>query len=223
MSLPATPGSAPVESGARRSAWGGDRGVRTKVLAAVAIAALVAVLIGVLGLFSLDSASARTQSLYDANLMGVQQAESLGRTLEETRLAARDVLLSTDADAAQQAVASIDETATKFATAATAYSSVPGATADDVANVAKVVEEYQAYVGQMKTVQTPLALQHDYAAWSAADRRPRMLPHIRRPSRSPCCSPASPLPWPPDSSSPREWPAPRARSRRSLRRWRSAT
>src|SRR4051812_20961627 len=62
MSLPTTPGSAPVEPGARRAAWWGDRGVRTKVLAAVAIAALVAVLIGVLGLFSLDSASARTQS-----------------------------------------------------------------------------------------------------------------------------------------------------------------
>src|SRR3954447_16962997 len=169
MSLPTTPGLAPADSGARRSAWWGDRGVRTKVLVAVAISSLVAAVIGVLGLFSLDSAAARTQNLYDANLMGVQQAESLGRTLEETRLAAHDVLLSTDADTAQQAVASIDETAGKFTTAANAYSSVPGATADDVANVQKVVEEYQAYVGQMKTVQTPLALRHDYAAWSQAD------------------------------------------------------
>jgi methyl-accepting chemotaxis protein len=169
MSLPTTPGPAPVESGARRATWWGDRGVRTKVLAAVAIAALVAVVIGVLGLVSLDGAAARTQNLYDANLMGVQQAEALGRTLEETRLAARDVLLATDAAKAQQAVASIDETAATFATAAAAYSSVPGATAEDVANVQKVVEEYKAYVDQMKSVQTPLALHHDYAAWAQAD------------------------------------------------------
>src|SRR6476661_6859990 len=111
MSLPTTPGSARVESGARRSTWWGDRGVRTKVLVAVAIAALVAVVIGAVGLFSLASAATRTQNLYDANLMGVSQAESLGRSLEETRLAARAVLLATDAGKAQQAVASIDETA----------------------------------------------------------------------------------------------------------------
>jgi methyl-accepting chemotaxis protein len=150
MSLPTTPGPAPVESGARRATWWGNRGVRTKVLVAVAIAALVAVAIGVLGLVSLGAAAARTQNLYDANLKGVQQAETLGRTLEETRLAARNVLLAIDAGKAEQAIVSIDQTATKFTTVADAYSSVPGATAGDIASVQKVVQEYQAYVDRMR-------------------------------------------------------------------------
>src|SRR3954466_3826590 len=108
MSLPTSPGPAPVESGARRATWWGNRGVRTKVLVAVAIASLVAVVIGVLGLFSLDSAAARTQNLYDANLQGITNAETMAGALKDTRVTVRDVILAADAATAQQTVALID-------------------------------------------------------------------------------------------------------------------
>src|SRR4051794_29242705 len=77
MSLSTSSGPAPDRTAARRASWWGDRGVRTKVLVAVGAAAAVAVVIGVLGLFSLTAAAARTQNLYDANLQGVTQAETM--------------------------------------------------------------------------------------------------------------------------------------------------
>ena len=114
MSLPTTPGSAPVESGARRATWWGDRGVRTKVLVAVAIAALVAVAIGVLGLFSLGAAAARTQDLYDANLQGVTYAEAMAGALKDTRVSIRDVILAADAATAEQKASQLDTDAAAF-------------------------------------------------------------------------------------------------------------
>src|SRR5690348_13284761 len=128
MSLPVTPGSAPADSGARRSAWWGDRGVRTKVLVAVAIAALVAVVIGVLGLFSLGAAAARTQNLYDANLQGISHAEEMAGALKDTRVTVRDVILAGDEATAQKKAGQIDADAAAFSAAVEAYASVPGAT-----------------------------------------------------------------------------------------------
>jgi methyl-accepting chemotaxis protein len=164
--------AAPVSAGpprGRSARWWGDRGVRTKVLAAVGTAALVAIAIGVLGLASLSDAAARSQNMYDANLQGIVNASAMGGALKDTRVAVRDVILSADAPAAAQAVAQIDQISTEFTKAADAYASVPGATADDVANVKRVTQEYLDYVTQAKSVLTPLGLARNYPAWSAAN------------------------------------------------------
>jgi methyl-accepting chemotaxis protein len=83
MSLPTL--DAPVVAGVpRRAALWGDRGVRTKVLAAVGVAALVAVVIGVLGLISLGTSAQRTQDLYDANFGGVTRALNMSGSIKDT-------------------------------------------------------------------------------------------------------------------------------------------
>jgi methyl-accepting chemotaxis protein len=167
MSLDTVPGAAP--SAARRAQWWGDRGVRTKVLTAVGTAAAVAVVIGVLGLFALGSAAARTQNLYDANLQGVSYAQTMANSLADTRVQIRDVILAADAATAEKEVAQIDGATKAFTAAVDGYATVPGATPDDIANVKKVEQEYQAYVTEAKAVLTPLALAKNYAGWSAAD------------------------------------------------------
>jgi methyl-accepting chemotaxis protein len=57
--------------------WIRDRGVATKITASVAIAVLVAVVVGVLGLQSLSATADRTTSMYVQNTMGAQLAEEL--------------------------------------------------------------------------------------------------------------------------------------------------
>src|SRR3712207_2897808 len=47
--------------------WWGDRSVAAKVLTAIGVATLVAVLIGVLGMQSLSTAADRTEQMYDEN------------------------------------------------------------------------------------------------------------------------------------------------------------
>jgi methyl-accepting chemotaxis protein len=55
--------------------WIRDRGVATKITTAVAIAALVAVGVGVFGLRSLSDTADRTESMYAENTLGAQLAE----------------------------------------------------------------------------------------------------------------------------------------------------
>jgi methyl-accepting chemotaxis protein len=64
---------------ARRSParWIRDRGVATKITAAVGVAALVAVMVGFLGLHALASTSERTNDMYEQNTQGVQLAETM--------------------------------------------------------------------------------------------------------------------------------------------------
>src|SRR3954447_23606656 len=55
--------------------WIRDRGVATKITAAMGIAVLVAVIVGILGLQSLSATADRTTQMYEKNTMGAQLAE----------------------------------------------------------------------------------------------------------------------------------------------------
>jgi methyl-accepting chemotaxis protein len=57
--------------------WIRDRGVATKITASVAIAVLVAVVVGVLGLQSLSTTADRTTTMYTENTMGAQLSEEI--------------------------------------------------------------------------------------------------------------------------------------------------
>jgi methyl-accepting chemotaxis protein len=72
------PGGASVNvSSTGPGRWIRDRGVATKITAAVAIAVLVAVVVGILGLRSLSATADRTTAMYVQNTMGAQLAEEL--------------------------------------------------------------------------------------------------------------------------------------------------
>ncbi len=74
---PSTPGTAP---GARRSLWG-DRGIRTKILAAVGTASLGAALVGVAGLSGLDRVAADAQVIVRQDLVQIETTEQMAFVL----------------------------------------------------------------------------------------------------------------------------------------------
>jgi len=64
----------------------GDLSVRTKILAAVGMAALVAVIVGVVGLIALQQASAAAQRMYSKNLTSVKAVAALQRPMLQARI-----------------------------------------------------------------------------------------------------------------------------------------
>ncbi len=56
---------------ASSASWWGDRGVRTKTLAAVGITAAVAVAVGVEGIVALGVSADGTQRMHDENIVGL--------------------------------------------------------------------------------------------------------------------------------------------------------
>ena len=68
-------------------AWWGDRGVRTKVLAAVAVASLVAVLIGVMGISALGTSAHTSRMLYTENINGLTSAADMRTLVADVRVA----------------------------------------------------------------------------------------------------------------------------------------
>src|SRR4051794_20414479 len=72
-----TRGGSPAGTRTGPAQWIRDRGVATKITAAVGIAVLVAVIVGILGLQSLSATADRTTQMYEKNTQGSQLAEEM--------------------------------------------------------------------------------------------------------------------------------------------------
>jgi methyl-accepting chemotaxis protein len=160
--------ASPANAERRGAAWFVDRGVATKILTAVAVAVLVGVAVGMMGLRALSASAGSAQELYDANLIGVQRAATLQATIDQMRIHARDVALSTDPEAKKAAAAGLDEATTAFAEAGAAYvdtgmDDTRQAAYDDLESL--VAE----YVRDQKELLFPLAMAGDLDGWNAAN------------------------------------------------------
>src|SRR5689334_20084714 len=78
------PGSAAAP---RTRAWWGDLSVRTKVLAAVMVAAVVAATVGLLGLSALSTSAEGAQLMYEDNVKTIVAISEMRNALTETRIA----------------------------------------------------------------------------------------------------------------------------------------
>jgi methyl-accepting chemotaxis protein len=76
--------------------WLGDRGVSTRILAAVLLAAVVGAVVGVVGIAALASTNAATTAMYERNFAGLQNAATLRRAMVQMRLDVTNHALSTD-------------------------------------------------------------------------------------------------------------------------------
>ncbi|EYR63683.1 hypothetical protein N866_18910 [Actinotalea ferrariae CF5-4] len=95
----AEPTPVPPASGRGWLGWFRDLGVRTRILAALTVAALVAVTVGLVGLSSLAATNAQTVVMHDENFLGLDYAAKARRATVEQRLAlANNALSSTEAD-----------------------------------------------------------------------------------------------------------------------------
>src|SRR3712207_2072667 len=162
-----TPGS-PMPP-AQQRAWWGDRGVRTKTLAAVAVTALVAVLVGVMGLTALGTAADRTQVMHDSNIAGLEAVAEMQTAFGGVRQASRDALIAPTPQLTQEALAALEERLDEFRTAVEHYgTSQP--TADKAARVAAAAEAFDEYEVAVHEVLAPLAAANDVAGWYQANQ-----------------------------------------------------
>ncbi|WP_249523835.1 methyl-accepting chemotaxis protein, partial [Modestobacter marinus] len=150
---------------ARSGSWWGNRTVRTKILATVGVAGVVAAGIGVMGLDALGVSDESAQALYGDNLIGVVAATDLDALVADMRVNTRDVILSSDPT---KAIAAVEGLGEEFGTVLDAYRT-------GTAQPAKlaVVDEIEAgmaqYLDLQRSVLGPLARERDYAAWGAAN------------------------------------------------------
>ncbi|WP_291760914.1 methyl-accepting chemotaxis protein [Cellulomonas sp. 73-145] len=94
-------GTAPLgtSSGVRHRGllgWWGDRSVSTRILTAVLVASVVALGVGVLGIVGLSSTNAAASSLYQRDVLGLEEATAIRRATLQMRLDITNQALSLD-------------------------------------------------------------------------------------------------------------------------------
>lgn len=149
---PSTPGTAP---GARRSLWG-DRGIRTKILAAVGTASLGAALVGVAGLSGLDRVAADAQVIVSQDLVQIETTEQMAFVLEHSRRLVRDVALATSADEIVQLSDQLDGSTTQMEELRARYLGA-GPTAEDRAILADGMSAFTQWMTNVDQQALPLA------------------------------------------------------------------
>jgi methyl-accepting chemotaxis protein len=149
----------PVPAGAARirGSWWRDRGVATKITAAVGISVLVAVIVGVLGLQSLSSTADRTTQMYVQNTMGAQLAEELRFHYISYRLNATNATTATTPEAKQTASQLRDAEGAALQAAADKLRTATKPTPSVLATLDKVMAGWKAYLPMSEQASTLLA------------------------------------------------------------------
>jgi methyl-accepting chemotaxis protein len=141
--------------------------VKTKVLAAIGVAAAVGATIGTVGLVSLSSAAATSQDIYDDSL---QRAVVVGQMIDDLatiRIGNRDALLSPSGSATQDALDRLPALYDQFDTDRAAYEAlgVSGQQRTLIDSITSGVDRAHDLSTQYLD---PLALTNSYDAWIAA-------------------------------------------------------
>src|SRR4051812_9411822 len=145
-------------------AWWGDRGVKTKVLAAVAVVSLVAVLIGVMGISALGTSADSSRMLYASNIAGLTAAADMRTAIADVRIASRNALLEPDRAQAGHILDSITDLADQYRAAHDAYTrSYP--TSEKLALNEDALTNFDAFVKIVQNDLRPLAEANDYDGW----------------------------------------------------------
>jgi methyl-accepting chemotaxis protein len=148
-----------------RALWG-DRGVKVKVLAAVGVASLVAVVVGVLGLSALGTSSQTSTNMYEISVKSVVATGDMRATYASLRLKARDAALTQDPVAGQQVLDTMPGIATDFRDAQAAYVAA-GMTPAKQALLDEAMGAFEQWLTVANEQMAPLALANDYAGWMA--------------------------------------------------------
>ena len=161
-------GRGPATSVRTSRAWWGDRGVKTKILAAVAIPSLAAAVIGVLGMHAMSTATASAEELYNSNLQAVDSAGDIKGAVGALRLLGRDAILSTGPEDAQSHLDKLPSLGDDLTAAIDAYVAT-GTTSEGQALVDELRATAVAYENYQRDVLGPLALAGDSAGWIATN------------------------------------------------------
>ncbi|MDO8119728.1 HAMP domain-containing methyl-accepting chemotaxis protein [Isoptericola sp. b490] len=147
--------------------WFNNRSVNTRILFAVFIAAVVAAVLGVIGISALGETNAAAHALYDKNVRNSDLAATMHRATVEMRLMTTNQALSTGQDQVSQY-----ETKAKAAEAEarTALSTYRAEQPSD--KQAQLLDAFESglndYVGLRDSTMFPAGAAGDVAAWQAA-------------------------------------------------------
>ena len=142
-----------------------NQSIRPKILATVAIAALVAVLVGTLGVTSLATATYTTRMLYQVNLLGTAYAADMEIAVDTMRLTVRDALIASDPAETRAELATLDEIETTFDEAAANYAAIAldGPREQALQELQTTIDDYLAL---QRGAMASHAISNDVEAWS---------------------------------------------------------
>src|SRR5688572_30428709 len=151
----------------RSRSWWADRGVRTKTLAAVVVTAVVALVVGVLGLFALNSSADATRQMHDSNIVGLEAVAEMQSAIAGVRQASRDALLAPTHELTVDEEAHLAEQLAAYHEAVEAYRST-NPSAEKWTLIEGAQADFDEYERLVEEVLSPLAEAKDYAGWYTA-------------------------------------------------------
>jgi methyl-accepting chemotaxis protein len=146
-----------------------DLSVRVKILTAIGVAALVALVVGLVTLVALNKAADAAQSIYDNNVMNVDQIGQVRAAITQTRL-----------DVATSAIAPDDATSTKYdkahdddvkAVDDAIFDYRDGTYAGDPAVLGTLEQLWQEYQQIVDERQSDAAANNDYDTWTTVNEQ----------------------------------------------------
>ncbi|MBB3041667.1 methyl-accepting chemotaxis protein [Nocardioides soli] len=148
--------------------WFRDRGVRTKILVAVVLTAVVAIVVGLSSLRALGDSAERAEAIYRDNLIGVQSAGDMRTAIDVLRQGSRDAVIATSDDDTQAALDGMAEAEAMFAEAAERYVG-GGLDAEREKLLGELEQKVTEYLDKQLTVMAPLAFQGNRGPWTEAN------------------------------------------------------
>jgi methyl-accepting chemotaxis protein len=165
-----------IGAGTRRLSWA-DLSVSVKVLAAVATAALVALIVGVLGLLALRDASSSAQLISSSNVASIKAVGRLNAVVLQARVDTANQALSVDAASSTKFADSFRTDLQNFTTAIAAYrASNP---ASDTALIDQLQTDWNAYADVATNKLLPAGDRNALVEW-AKIRGTEVLPLMTR-------------------------------------------
>jgi methyl-accepting chemotaxis protein len=160
----------PAEAAPSRSLlrWWGDRSIKTKILANVGIAAVVAGSIGIVGMNGMSQAADDSALLYSSNLLGSVKAADMRGLLSEMRVTARDALLADTPELTAETYGKLDDIAAMFEQTTEEYMAT-GMDPRRQVLIDTITTGMHDYMAAQEQNLAPLAIANDVRGWKAAN------------------------------------------------------
>jgi methyl-accepting chemotaxis protein len=152
-----------MNAGTRR--WSpGDLSVKVKILGAVGVAALVALLVGLNGLFALSNISDKANLIYESNVASIKAVGQVKAAVMQTRSDVANQALSPDKASITKFTDAVNADLTTFEEAMAAYrASFPSGAPETIDHLQT---EWDTYVTIVKDKLLPAGAANELAAWS---------------------------------------------------------
>jgi methyl-accepting chemotaxis protein len=154
-----------------------DLSVMLKILMAVTVAALVALIVGSTGLAALSTASESAQTIYHDNVSSVDTIGRIGRTVTQTRVDLANEVLSTDVASRAKFAQGVEADLATFNAAMNTYRE--GSPAGAANTIADLQTTWTAYTKVLHEQMLPAGARHDTETWTNV-RDTQTLPLLKQ-------------------------------------------